>query len=380
MPAKTTDDWRFNNFDLIRLFAALEVALVHTITFLGLSGPLVGALNSGLRLFPGVPIFFVISGFLVSRSYERSTSLLEFYRNRCLRIFPGLWVSLIAGLAVVAACGMASLPPVSTGRWLAWWLPQMSGLWFDRPAFLMPIGTGILNGSLWTIPIEVEFYLLLPLLYLLMRPRASRGRLGVLMLGILAISVIVHTCLENPRLFPSLRRYNTVLDTLVPYLWMFMVGVLAQRHWPVLRSAFVGRLPYWLLVYLCVAGAARWAGMPGRSTDMNPLLLLPLAGVVLSGAFSMRQLAERCLRHQDLSYGTYVYHMLVINVAVYLGLRGSALAGGGVTVVSLALAALSWWLIEKPFLARKRYALRAVRKGVSESIDRPRDQPMQSAS
>ncbi len=380
MAAKTADDWRVNNFDLIRLFAALEVAVVHSITYLNLTGPFVGLLNSGLRLFPGVPIFFVISGFLVSRSYERSTSLLEFYRNRCLRIFPGLWVSLAVGLVVIAICGIASVPHVSTGRWLAWWLPQMSGLWFDRPAFLRPIGTGILNGSLWTIPIEVEFYLLLPLIYLLMRSRAGRGDIGLLLMAVLALSVVVHTCLENPRLFPSLRRYNTALDTLVPYLWMFMVGVLAQRYWPFLRGAFAGRAHYWLLAYLCVAAAARWVGMPGRSTDMNPILLLPLAGVVLSGAFSMRELAERWLHHQDLSYGAYVYHMLVINVAVHFGFRGSVASGVIVLVVSFALAALSWWLIEKPFLSRKRYALRSISEGVPESSDRPVDQPMQSAS
>lgn len=380
MRANTADDWRVNNFDLIRLFAALEVAVVHTITFLKLSGPFVGVLNSGLRLFPGVPIFFVISGFLVSRSYERSTSLLEFYRNRCLRIYPGLWVSLLAGIVVIAVCGISSLPQVSTGRWLAWWLPQMTGLWFDRPAFLRRIGTGILNGSLWTIPIEVEFYLLLPLLYLLMRSRADRGRRDLILPAILAISIAVHTCLENPRLFPSLLRYNRVLDTLVPYLWMFMVGVLAQRYWPILRSAFAGRLPYWLFAYLCIAAIARWVGMPGRSTDMNPLLFLPLAGVVLSGAFSARELAERWLHHRDLSYGTYVYHMLVVNVAVYFGLRGSALSGLLVIAASLALAALSWRFIEKPFLSRKRYALRSVGESASGATERSVDQPTLPAS
>ncbi len=48
-----------------------------------------------------MPIFFLISGCLVSKSYERCTSLREYYRNRCLRIFPGLWICLLASLVVI---------------------------------------------------------------------------------------------------------------------------------------------------------------------------------------------------------------------------------------------------------------------------------------
>ena len=82
-------DWRVNNFDLVRLLAALQVAVVHALMHLKPTGSFVHIARAGLELFPGVPIFFVISGLLISKSYEQSDSIRDYYRNRCLRIFPG---------------------------------------------------------------------------------------------------------------------------------------------------------------------------------------------------------------------------------------------------------------------------------------------------
>ena len=89
-------DWRVNNFDLLRLLAALQVAVVHSIGSLKPTGYFARLLGACLDRFPGVPIFFVISGVLISKSHQRSDSLRDYLRNRCLRIFPGVWVCLVA--------------------------------------------------------------------------------------------------------------------------------------------------------------------------------------------------------------------------------------------------------------------------------------------
>src|SRR5262249_36083916 len=133
------EEFRVNNFDLIRLFAALQVASVHVITHFQLIGPAaVNILSAGLRLFPGVPIFFVISGFLISRSYERSASVRDYYRNRCLRIYPALWVCLIvsAGLIAFKMHTPAEIATVSSAEWLRWWAAQMTLFQQYAPGFL----------------------------------------------------------------------------------------------------------------------------------------------------------------------------------------------------------------------------------------------------
>jgi peptidoglycan/LPS O-acetylase OafA/YrhL len=71
------------------------------------------------------------------------------------------------------------------------------------------------------------------------------------------------------------------------------------------------------------------------------------------------------LKGNDLSYGLYIYHMPVVNVAVQSGTSGSPLAIAGILATSVALAFGSWKLIERPFLRRKRNALRVVASATS---------------
>jgi peptidoglycan/LPS O-acetylase OafA/YrhL len=247
------DDWRINNFDLIRLLAALQVAIVHTMSAFKMYGIHETFFNLGVRMFPGVPIFFVISGYLISKSYERSNSLRDYYRNRCLRIFPALWVCLAASVGVILIAGVSVLGAVSTRDWLTWWAAQMSLYQQFGPVFLQSVGMGSLNGSLWTIPVELEFYLLLPVIYAAFRLRQRRGDLALLCL--LAGSVVLHFVYCRPSLFPIAAPHTFLVETAVPYLWIFLVGVLMQRHWISVRGWLAGRTHWWLLGYLfiCVA-------------------------------------------------------------------------------------------------------------------------------
>jgi peptidoglycan/LPS O-acetylase OafA/YrhL len=350
------DEWRLNNFDLIRLLAALQVVTIHSIVSLHWTGLLVGIVNSSLDRFPGVPIFFLISGCLVSKSYERSSSLREYYRNRCLRIFPGLWVCLVASLAVIAICGVERLGAVSTPRWLTWWTIEMSGLWPSYPQFLKPLGTGTLNGSLWTIPVELQFYLLLPVLYALLPRR--RAYANVLLLALLAVSYLAQLKFDIPEFTAETRWYGQVLSSLLPVLWMFLVGVLVQRNWSSVRPWLIGRAHWWVLGYLLLAASGALLHIPVLSFNPSPVYLVALAGVVFSCAMSARGLAARLLRGQDISYGIYIYHMLVLNVLVQFRVPASSGSIAAVLATTLLLAALSWILIERPFLARKRYGVR----------------------
>ena len=88
-----------NNFDLIRLIAAAEVAIRHTMVHVA-PKQFVYPLEVLFALVPGVPIFFFLSGFLISRSWERSPSASEYFRNRALRLFPALWTCIAFATAL----------------------------------------------------------------------------------------------------------------------------------------------------------------------------------------------------------------------------------------------------------------------------------------
>jgi peptidoglycan/LPS O-acetylase OafA/YrhL len=90
-----------------------------------------------------------------------------------------------------------------------------------------------------------------------------------------------------------------------------------------------------------------------------------MGATVLAVAYSAPWLSSRVLKGNDLSYGLYIYHMPVVNVAVQSGTSGSPLAIAGILATSVALAFGSWKLIERPFLRRKRNALRVVTSATS---------------
>jgi peptidoglycan/LPS O-acetylase OafA/YrhL len=161
--------------------------------------------------------------------------------------------------------------------------------------------------------------------------------------------------------------YGFLRLTLAPYLWMFLVGVAIQRNWSAVRGWLVGRAHWWGLGYLLLCIAARWLRLDVGGNNISPVYLLPLAGLIVSLAMSTPQLSDQILRHRDLSYGLYLYHMLVIDLMVGLAAAAGWAAIGAAMIASLGLAALSWTLIEKPFLRRKRGALRAMSSDSSDA-------------
>jgi peptidoglycan/LPS O-acetylase OafA/YrhL len=355
-------DWRVNNFDMLRLLAALQVAVVHSLGILK-PGYFTRLLGGGLDRFPGVPIFFVISGILISKSYENSDSLRDYLRNRCLRIFPGLWVCLVVSVLVILALGVGSLGRITAPDWLLWWAGQMSIFQNFQATFLMPLSTG-LNRSLWTIPIELEFYIVLPALYGILRLRTRLGNMRVLAIALASLAVQL-LIVNSHRSVGLVRVYSTLQVTLVPYLWMFLVGVSIQRNWSTVRGWLSGRAHWWGLGYLMLCAAAKWLRVDTGGNNMNPVYLLPLAGLIVSLAMSAPKLSHRILRHNDVSYGLYLYHMLVIDLLVGLAAPWGWASFAAAIIVSLGLAALSWILIEKHYLRGKRGALRAVSDGSS---------------
>jgi peptidoglycan/LPS O-acetylase OafA/YrhL len=362
---RLASDWRVNNFDLLRLLAALQVAVVHSIGILKPTGYFARLLGAGLDRFPGVPIFFVISGVLISKSYEHSDSLRDYLRNRCLRIFPGLWVCLVVSVAVILALGVGSLGRITAPDWLLWWAGQMSIFQNLQATFLEPLSTG-LNGSLWTIPIELEFYIVLPALYGILRLRRRLGNMRLLAIALASLAVQL-LIVNSHRSVGQVRAYSLLEVTLAPYLWMFLVGVSIQRNWSTVRGWLFGRAHWWGLGYLMLCAAARWLRVDTGGNNMSPVYLLPLAGLVVSLAMSAPQLSDRILRHRDVSYGLYLYHMLVIDLLVGLAAPSGWALFAAAIIVSLGLAALSWTLIEKQYLRGKRGALRAVSDGSSVS-------------
>lgn len=341
---------RANNFDLIRLLAAAQVALWHGIRLLEIQ-PYTD-MPETWNVLPGVPVFFVVSGFLVTLSWERSRSPVQYFVNRFLRIYPALWVCLAVSLVLVFAFRVP-WTPTALATWVA---AQLSVAQFWNPEFLRGFGVGVMNGSLWTIPVELQFYVALPVLYLLGRlvggSRASIGRLAVavLALGIFTAWSHEHVVRDDAR--PWTKMYDA---TLVPWLYYFSVGLLYRRVFEARSSMFRGRLPVWLAAFAAWTALAKWGlGWEVVGNTLNPVSLLFVGGVTISAAFTKPSLSNRLLHGNDISYGIYIYHMLVLNVFVQVGFKGSMPSLACMLALTLTLGLTSWRFIERPALEFKR--------------------------
>lgn len=350
-----------NNFDLIRLFAAGQVVVNHVLHHLDLADTTHSAFARVFNFFPGVPIFFFVSGFLISASYARSHARpgakRHFYTNRALRIFPGLWVCFAVSVLSVWAAGYFTVnpPPLKTfGIWVA---GQVTAVQFYNPGFLRDYGVGALNGSLWTITVELQFYLMVvPLMALLWtRRRAFRAVVAVF------VAINAAYALWLMPAHADALPVQLVSVTFVPWIAMFLAGLVAQHHWERIRGLFAGRFWLWLGIYagLVALGIAieTATGLRISGNRITPLHYIPLGGLVLAAAYSRPGTAHALLRENDISYGVYIYHMPVVNLWLWMG-WGRDAAGFAATLGLVVLcASLSWLLIERPALRLKKSAL-----------------------
>lgn len=348
---------RANNFDLIRLLAAVQVAIIHIKSHLNIQQELLQQLSYWfISLFPGVPIFFFISGFLVYASFERNQrNIRQFYRNRLLRIYPALWACFVVTVVLLLVDYQGSLSALMTSRgFLVWIVAQLSLFQFYTPDILRFWGVGTPNGSLWTITVELQFYLSIPLIaYLWNRDRG--GNWWILLLLLLSIIANLY--------FGRLKALDMMIGklgavTVLPYLYYFMIGIAAWQFWQYVRPFVENKFYYWLLGYLGFSYFFRhFLGFDTTdywiSTPFNLIADLLLAGLVFSCAFSYRTLSSRLLKGTDISYGLYIYHMLVVNFMVERAWQGELLYFFLALLLSISAGYLSWKLVEQPALRLK---------------------------
>lgn len=331
-----------NNFDLIRLLAAIQVLFVHCDEHLKLG---IGWIK-WLELFPGVPIFFVISGFLVSASYERSNSLYLYATNRILRIYPGLWVCFLASLVSVF---LIYQPLIIASEFLYWVAAQLSIAQFYNPDFLRGYGIGVLNGSLWTIPVEIQFYALTPIIYFLFEKLKWKKWI---LAAIFFCFILINQGYQTLNTGHQDIRVKLIGVSALPYLYMFMLGIFLQRYWASLGQCLKKNIFILLILYIAIALIFSELGIPVAGNKINPISSTLLGCITVCLAHKMPGIAKKLLNGNDISYGIYIYHMPIINAFIHLE-KISYIFFFAILFLSIFFATLSWLFVEKPALKLK---------------------------
>jgi peptidoglycan/LPS O-acetylase OafA/YrhL len=349
---------RDNLFDFLRLFAALAVVVSHATEHLNVSF-LWHTPKGHWWFYDGVPLFFILSGMLVYRSGQRCVEtgrpIRQFFANRFLRVAPAIYAYAVVAALLLPAIGAIPWSSLRTAPFVAWFVGNLALLPVYHPSTFRGFGVGVLNGSLWTIPAEVSFYLGVPLLLAMERRLGFRAMVcGVAAVGLAGMALAASTVALTPE--PMWRKLFAV--SCAPYLFFFGIGIFWNRYWP--RAPQHGGLAV-LAAALYLALRYSTAAEATLGSVWEAAWALPLGYLVVWVGYHGPRWVGRLTRHGDLSFGVYIWHMVVVNVALYYGLPARLVGVPGTLIVALvmlatlALATISWRVVERPALQAKPF-------------------------
>lgn len=323
-----------NSITLLRLIAALAVIYGHSYAVVFAGGRDWVSTVTGYAHAGGVAVdfFFLLSGFLVTGSLLKRGAL-SYIVSRSLRLFPALWVYLLVATFVLGPV-LTTVPLSSyffdpqTYKYLMSLGLGWSTEWFLPGVFEQNRSHGV-NGSIWSVILEIRMYLYLLLMY----------ALGV---------------------FSSRLRFNSSVFALVILVWSGTItvpGVSGSTDNHVALLFCVGSLLYVnrdlvTLQPLVILSAFALAAVTHNTDKFQYAYIFLLICLFCIVAFIKN--GHYFNRFGDYSYGVYLWGWPVQQVIAMLAPDASALFNAGVSMlVSLFLAILSWHLVEKRALELK---------------------------
>lgn len=329
-----------NNFDLIRFVLSFAVYFLHVYTLSGREefAWFWDVISSHYVLHS----FFVVSGYLVIASFENSRSARDYYGKRIRRIVPAYFT--VITLLVLLGALVGSLPPreyflsLQTWKYYFWNLLFLNFAAPDLPGVFTHNPLQAVNGALWTLKVEVIFYALVPVLVWTLR---RYGKLWILVsLYLFAVGWMVgfdYLYRATGNVFYAKLALQTPGE-----LAYFMGGGLLFYYGKQLSRA----LP-WLAAASTVFLLVK---LPGLMAVLGPMAL----SIVVIYLAVQAPFVGNFGKFGDMSYGLYITHYPLTQYMVSIGAfnRDPYFAMFLTLFISLALAYVSWHVIEKPFLKR----------------------------
>jgi len=293
-----------------------------------------------------IVIFFLISGFLITGSYLRTPSLKKFFEKRARRLLPLYVLVILLCTFSGAFISTYSFHDYFTSPQLySYLLANFSFLNFLEPCLpgvftseLLPFCS--VNGALWTLKIEIAFYLTVPIiLYFVSRMKRKYILLGIFyVLGISyrAFFIYYYEKTGNPIYEILSRQYPTFLS-------YFSIGIALYYYFDI----FIKKKWYFfiagVIIIICEG-------------HLNVHILYPfgIACILFTIAYSIKSL-NNFGKQTDASYGVYIFHFPIISYVTSIGLfklYNPYVVALSIIFVVLLIGFLSWNLIEKRFLKR----------------------------
>lgn len=257
----------------------------------------------------GVALFFVISGFILALPFARhylyegsDVNLRQYYFRRLTRLEPPYLINLLICFGLIVF-----LHPAAMGDYFRAFFPHLaaSAVYLHGPIFG---GASWINGVAWSLEVEVQFYLLVPLLAMVFRIRSAVVRRLILAVSILAFALISQAYIEYSQ---HMRLRVSLVNSIAYFLAGFVLADLYLERWQSNRATSIiwDAIPV-VSSILIVLILVRWF----KATFLLPFLVLAAYTAVFTGPVSralMRWMPFALIG--GMCYSIYLYHFLVID-------------------------------------------------------------------
>jgi peptidoglycan/LPS O-acetylase OafA/YrhL len=286
------------NFDYLRLALAALVMIDHY-----------GIINHQRILNGGLSVdsFFIISGFLITRSFMNSENLEEYFKKRLARIYPPIF--LVTILMLFFGQGIEAL----------------NLLFFQDFSIYKSVYS---HGSFWTLVVEFQFYLLAPIIIISFRSYKIAALIALSLLYELGVTLNFNSEMHN----------EITRQTILVHAHLFIAGI----FFAILPEKLEQKI-FWLTPFF-IYGFYRHFFHP--SLIWAPLYPIALALLVFSIAKISYKIFGRDAKFGDLSYGVYIYHFPALTIASQYG----NISKNYLALIVTGCAAISWHFLEKPIL------------------------------
>lgn len=357
MEQKSVTPSRHNNVSVLRFLAAFMVMAGHMCFIAGMN-PTVFFDTPVQSL--GIKIFFILGGYFVANSWASDPNPLRYAIKRFFRIWPPL-----AAFVVIAAC--VAGPVLSTLPVQEYFRHPFFGIYFKNLALNIQYALpGVfennpypvaVNGSLWSLPVEATMYLVIPLLFSLVRYRKSQPKrfqiaiIWGICLALCAFHVVLKAFYPTARVVFYAVDWVSAMDN-IPF---YFIGIACS----VIDIKKYLNLP--LAIFLIIAASC----FVRETISQSILLLILLPYLVLSFSFAPPLRVSAFFDRHEVSYGLYLYGFFIQQVVMLVVLRlGIPYSQPGLLIVSflltLAVALLSRSCIEQPCLKLSKQLLKRV--------------------
>ena len=317
----------------------MQVVYGHTLAHMDIQS--IPVLSPFINFFIGVPIFFTMSGFLIWNSIGRSKSFGEYLQKRFWRIYPELWLAVAVELVVLL---LLYHEPMNWLQFGAFAFTQSTIFQFWTPDCLRGYGCGCPNGSLWTICVLIQFYFFAFYLFKFLHGKKII-RWAVTFIVSLGISLLIpHVREMVPEVVGKL-----LSQTLLPYLWMFLLPAYVAEKKEVLLPVLV---KYWW-VFLLTTLLIKYTGFD-MIAAYSVLHTISLFACLTGASYVFAKLNVKT----DISYGIYIYHMTAVNALLELGYKQDTWLLALVVLITCLLSWISTKTVGEYSINRKKALLK----------------------